>query len=154
MSGLTRIVALRLSVLAAVVALPLMGATAYSSDRSRTVCVGELNGDNVVDLTDLALLLKSYGLCLGNLDYSPYADIDGSGCANLSDLAVPLAVAIDDACPPGYSCLASSTAAGDEYWHHTEMVHLMPGTYYVIVDTWPSADCIPVFELTFNYPPP
>ena len=63
-------------------------------------------------------------------------------------------VAIDDTCPPGNSCLAYSTAGDNEYWQHTEMVHLVPGTYYVIVDTWPSPNCIPVFELIFDYPPP
>jgi hypothetical protein len=63
-------------------------------------------------------------------------------------------VAIDDTCPPGDSCLGYSTAEGDDYWHYTEMVHLLPGTYYVLVDTWPSPECIPVFELIFDYPPP
>jgi hypothetical protein len=63
-------------------------------------------------------------------------------------------VAIDDVCPPGYPCLASGTAEGDDYRYFTDVVHLLPGTYYVIVDTWPEPDCIPVFELIFNYPPP
>ena len=53
--------------------------------------VGDLNGDGVVDLSDLALLLAHYGWCEGDPDYSPVTDIDGSGCTDLADLATLLA---------------------------------------------------------------
>jgi hypothetical protein len=53
--------------------------------------IGDLNGDGVVDLSDLALLLAHYGFCEGDPDYNPVTDIDGSGCTDLSDLATLLA---------------------------------------------------------------
>jgi len=53
--------------------------------------VGDLNGDGVVDLTDLALLLAAYGTCAGDPGYLDDADIDGSGCVDLPDLALLLA---------------------------------------------------------------
>ncbi|RMF71486.1 MAG: hypothetical protein D6744_17900 [Planctomycetota bacterium] len=56
---------------------------------------GDLNGDCVVDLTDLAILL-------GNFDLSPAnpedGDIDGNGTVDLTDLAILLAN-FDAACP-------------------------------------------------------
>jgi hypothetical protein len=53
-------------------------------------CIGDLDGDNDVDLADLAILLSSYGLCAGEPGFIPEADIDGNGCVNLADLAVLL----------------------------------------------------------------
>jgi hypothetical protein len=52
---------------------------------------GDLNGDGVIDLIDLALLLGSYGTCEGDGGYNPNADIDESGCVDLPDLATLLA---------------------------------------------------------------
>lgn len=54
-------------------------------------CVGDLDGDGDVDLADLALLLASYGLCVGDPGYVPQADLDQDGCVALSDLALLLA---------------------------------------------------------------
>ena len=54
-------------------------------------CIGDLDGDNDVDLADLALLLSSYGLCAGDAGYVPAADFDGDECIGLSDLATLLA---------------------------------------------------------------
>ena len=31
------------------------------------------------------------------------------------------------------------------------VIFLDPGTYYLMIDTWPSPDCIPDFDLTINY---
>ena len=53
--------------------------------------IGDLNGDGVVDLSDLALLLAHYGWCEGDANYNPVTDIDGNGCTDLSDLAALLA---------------------------------------------------------------
>jgi hypothetical protein len=56
-------------------------------------------------------------------------------------------IAIDDTCPPGDPCLALS-------WNHSSQPHgldyvfLDPGTYYVMIDTWPEPQCIPEFTLT------
>ena len=48
---------------------------------------GDLDGDGDVDLTDLATLLSSYGMCVGDPNYNPAADFDDSGCIGLVDLA-------------------------------------------------------------------
>lgn len=51
---------------------------------------GDVDGDGDVDLTDLALLLSSFGLCDGAPGYQAGADFDGSGCIELADLATLL----------------------------------------------------------------
>jgi hypothetical protein len=61
-------------------------------------CPGDLNGDGVVDLADLAALLASYGCCNDEPCYEPAADLDSSGCVDLADLAALLAVYGTD-CP-------------------------------------------------------
>ncbi|UCG33256.1 MAG: hypothetical protein JSU68_01230 [Phycisphaerales bacterium] len=59
------------------------------------------------------------------------------------------AIAVDYMCPPDDHCLTQSTkSAGTE--HETDDVFLEPGTYYVMVDTWPSPDCVPQFTLTIH----
>jgi hypothetical protein len=45
---------------------------------------GDLDGDGDVDLSDLAILLASYGVDAGG-------DLDGDGDTDLSDLAILLA---------------------------------------------------------------
>jgi 6-phosphogluconolactonase (cycloisomerase 2 family) len=54
-------------------------------------CVGDLDEDGDVDLSDLALLLATYGLCSGDPGYAPEADLDGDECVSLTDLAALLA---------------------------------------------------------------
>ena len=48
-------------------------------------------------------------------------------------------VAIDSACPPGATCLASATDSGGN--PATGNVSLTAGEYTIMVDTWPSPDC-------------
>jgi hypothetical protein len=64
-------------------------------------------------------------------------------------------IAIDVACPPGSPCMVYAT----NYYatpYGIYSVHLEPGTYYIMVDTWPAPDCIPEFDLTIQEaaPPP
>ena len=59
------------------------------------------------------------------------------------------AIAVDDVCPPDIPCLAQSTNHAGTV-HETDYVFLESGTYYVMVDTWPSPDCIPQFTLTIH----
>lgn len=73
-------------------------------DRNGTDCLGDVDGDNDVDLDDLAGLLASYGACAGDLDFNPAADIDGDGCVLLSDLAALLAVYGTDCMVAGDVC--------------------------------------------------
>ncbi|MCP4591500.1 MAG: hypothetical protein GY842_12210 [bacterium] len=62
-------------------------------------------------------------------------------------------IAIGDACPPTDSCIAAdySSAAAAKVLAN---VSLAPGTtYYIMVDTWSSPDCIPSFDLTIDADP-
>jgi hypothetical protein len=64
-------------------------------------------------------------------------------------------ILIDDACPPDFSCIDYSYNFGTTPHGMTSLV-LSPGTYYIMVDTWPAPDCIPSFDLhiTEGAPPP
>jgi hypothetical protein len=56
---------------------------------------------------------------------------------------------IDDACPPGQSCIRGSASIdGDPYC--LPNLNLEPGTYYIIVDSKASQGCIPDFDLTIS----
>lgn len=58
-------------------------------------------------------------------------------------------ILIDDNCPPDETgCIQFSTIG--EGAHGLYNVSLDPGTYYVMVDTWPSPTCIPSFTLTIR----
>lgn len=52
---------------------------------------GDLDGDGDVDISDLALLLASFGFCAGDPAYNPAADLDDTGCVDISDLSELLA---------------------------------------------------------------
>jgi hypothetical protein len=52
---------------------------------------GDIDGDGHVSLTDLAILLSSFGTCAGDRGYGAAADFGGDGCIGLADLAVLLA---------------------------------------------------------------
>lgn len=49
---------------------------------------GDLNGDDVVDLQDLAIFMDAYGSCDGDPNWLPEADYTGSGCINILDLDI------------------------------------------------------------------
>jgi len=53
----------------------------------RPPCPGDTDGDDDVDLVDLAVLLGTYGLCHGDPGYVPQADFNGDDCVTLDDLA-------------------------------------------------------------------
>lgn len=55
-------------------------------------------------------------------------------------------VLVSDHCPPDGDCLAFSTQNGISS-HEIVLPYLEPGTYYIMVDNWPSPDCIPEFDL-------
>ncbi|MFZ5432977.1 MAG: T9SS type A sorting domain-containing protein [Calditrichota bacterium] len=58
-------------------------------------------------------------------------------------------VAIDDQCPPSYdNCLARSESWAEV--EHGVCVTMDPGTYYIIVDTYPFVPCLPEFDLTIT----
>ena len=47
----------------------------------------DLNRDCRVDLTDLAMMLSSFGVCVGDPAFVATADVNRNGCVDLSDLA-------------------------------------------------------------------
>lgn len=53
-------------------------------------CPGDANGDRRVDLSDLALILASFGSCVGSPGFNPGADLVPNGCVDLSDLSLLL----------------------------------------------------------------
>jgi len=57
-------------------------------------------------------------------------------------------ILVDDNCPPDASCLAYSTKYSGT--HLLSGITLAPGTYYIMIDTWPAPDCIPEFDLTIT----
>jgi hypothetical protein len=50
-------------------------------------CPGDGNGDGQVDLSDLASVLSSFGLCTPSAGYNAMYDSNGDGCIDLEDLA-------------------------------------------------------------------
>ncbi len=54
--------------------------------------LGDIDGDNDVDVQDLAFLLATFGLCEGQSGYAAAADLNGDHCVTLQDLASLLAV--------------------------------------------------------------
>ncbi len=52
---------------------------------------GDVDGDGDVDISDLALLLGTFGLCSSDVGFNAAADFDQSRCVELGDLAVLLA---------------------------------------------------------------
>jgi len=74
--------------------------TQLGQDIYCTRCPGDLNGDGVINLTDLSALLTSFGLCEGSAGYNPNADLsdDCNTCIGLTDLSRLLAV-FGTACP-------------------------------------------------------
>lgn len=52
-------------------------------------CPGDINGDGVVNLTDLAILLSNFGVGTGATRSN--GDLNGDGAVNITDLAILLA---------------------------------------------------------------
>ena len=62
-------------------------------------------------------------------------------------------VAIGYSCPPTDDCIAAaygSAATPKVIGASPDCLHLEAGTYYIMVDTWSSPDCIPTFDLTIE----
>ncbi len=58
-------------------------------------------------------------------------------------------ILLDDSCPPDLDCIATSVRY-DAVVHDLGCKHLEPGTYYIMVDTWPAPYCIPEFDLSIE----
>jgi len=59
-------------------------------------------------------------------------------------------ILLDDACPADpMTCIATATNSGSSAYSIMNQ-HLEPGTYYIMIDTWPLPDCIPAFDLSIT----
>ena len=67
------------------------GMLTFASRLDPSAPTADVDGDGDVDISDLALLLGTFGLCSADAAYNANADFDGSGCIELGDLAVLLA---------------------------------------------------------------
>lgn len=70
---------------------------AYAFDIS-PACVGDINGNGRVEISDLAALLAAYGTRSGDSGYNPEADLNCDGAILLGDLASLLTV-LGQSCP-------------------------------------------------------
>ena len=61
--------------------------TELSIELGASLCNGDINGDGIVNGSDLSVLLGFWGLC--NTDLCP-ADLDGNGVINGADLSILL----------------------------------------------------------------
>jgi hypothetical protein len=61
--------------------------------------------------------------------------------------------AISTTCPLGYSCVDKNTNSAATPYTKT-VTFPSAGTYYMMVDTWPSPTCITSYTLLFETPPP
>lgn len=64
------------------------GSMITGSDMVRAFFPGDVNGDLVVDVLDLALLGASFGSVSGSPNWNPYADFDENGIINVLDLVI------------------------------------------------------------------
>ncbi len=60
------------------------------------------------------------------------------------------AIGIFSACPTGTGFLVDGISNSGSAVYGLDGVFLAAGTYYVMLDTWPSPDCIPSFDLTIT----
>ncbi|MBN2226676.1 MAG: hypothetical protein JW763_04875 [candidate division Zixibacteria bacterium] len=95
--------------------------------------------------------------CLGYYDGGEdiiYAlDVDGDITVDitLDPMGTTYAgMAIATECPPGATCMDFVTNGYSSAPMKLEAVELTTGMYYVMIDTWPSPDCIPEFTLTIE----
>ncbi|MCX6601520.1 MAG: proprotein convertase P-domain-containing protein [bacterium] len=59
-------------------------------------------------------------------------------------------ILLDDHCPPDTTDCIAWHISGDDFSHGIACQHLTPGTYYIMIDTWPDPDCIPEFDLSIT----
>ncbi len=91
--------------------------------------------------------------CLGSYDggediiYQITVTEDVSACLSLITDASWIGMAIDDECPPADPCLDYNTSTGSNVGFDYSFT---AGTYYVMIDTWPSPDCINDFIFSID----
>jgi hypothetical protein len=115
----------------------------------------------VLPFTDVAATNCGFGndyssTCLGSYDggeeiiYAFNVTADTSVAINLNTNGTTwVGIAIDSACPlNGTTCVNTATTSGSSPSMACQT--LTAGTYYVMIDTYPSPDCIPDFDLSIT----
>ncbi|MBL0926040.1 MAG: Ig-like domain-containing protein [Phycisphaerales bacterium] len=67
------------------------GAAAFGFTVLPQPCPGDADGNGAVGANDLSLVLASFGLCPGDPNYIPGANLDGNPCIGANDLSIVLA---------------------------------------------------------------
>jgi hypothetical protein len=62
--------------------------SSISASLTFTPCIGDVNNDGVVDISDLSLVLSAYGAQEGDPNYSAAADLNHDGSVDLADLSL------------------------------------------------------------------
>jgi len=65
--------------------------TSFSDTQTLTATggiLGDVNGDGVVNCTDMAIVKASFGKKVGQLGFDPRADVNGDGVVNVLDLSI------------------------------------------------------------------
>ncbi len=70
----------------------LASAMTYAGFPEPEPCVGDANGDGIIDSGDLGLLLACFGSCVGDPCFDPAVDLVEDGCVNIQDLTVLLSI--------------------------------------------------------------
>ncbi|MGD0160804.1 MAG: dockerin type I domain-containing protein [Candidatus Bathyarchaeia archaeon] len=73
--------------LTAVATIP-TGSTTLSDGNVTIKLLGDVNGDGVVDLRDIALVARAFGSTPGGPNWNPAADINGDGTVNMEDVTL------------------------------------------------------------------
>lgn len=60
--------------------------------------IGDIDGDCEISLVDLSLLLAAFGACEGEEFFDVFADLDSTGCVDVTDLSIQLSV-YGEICP-------------------------------------------------------
>ena len=67
-------------------------------------------------------------------DYEGVEGVEGEGFDCWGKPFRYAGITLDDACPPGLSCLNQSVDSDSDGWNFIEVGNLDPGTYYIMVD--------------------
>jgi hypothetical protein len=73
-------------------------------------CPADLNGDYVVDVNDILIVLADFGTC-GDGTFRPAGDIDGDCCTNVNDLLHLISAFGADCAPTGACCTIDGACA-------------------------------------------
>jgi hypothetical protein len=65
--------------------------TAWGAKPADAALVGDVNGDCVVSMTDILLIMDRYGATLGSLLYEPRFDLNGDGRITVIDIQLAIA---------------------------------------------------------------